>query len=101
MNKKKGIWMGWFGFLLLGLVWACEKAPKQMKYHAVGYVRSMWCYNVYYCTIVFEGDDKVVFSIRVTDGIPPVWVGIHAEVEYERFPEGPDFRNFIVIKRLP
>ena len=83
-------------------VTSCCNTPAVKTYHAVGYVRSLYCQTTY-CTTVFEGEDKVVFSIPTVDRIPPVWVGLHAEITYEdayKINTLGHFKNLQVVKRL-
>ena len=80
----------------------CYSANQSKVYHAIGYVRSMWCYRAD-CYTVFEGEDGIVFGIR-TLGIPPLWVGLHGEIEYEydeNYACGCIYKNVKVTRRLP
>lgn len=94
-------------YLLISLlfIFGCRNVfqlPQGIKYAAVGYVRSLYCYNSS-CTTVFEGENKVVFNIHTIDIIPPVWIGMHVEISYETCAVYQDecYKNLQVVKRLP
>lgn len=51
--------------------------------------------------IVIEGDDRTVFTVEVSDNVPPVWVGMHGIFKYEPAEGGVRYKNFVVVRRLP
>ncbi len=81
-----------FSLVLIG----CCRDPG--KYHAFGYVRTIWC-NLPVCYVVFEGDNKEIFTIRHYR-VPPVWEGLHAEIEYEYDCDQEIYKNLRVVRRL-
>jgi hypothetical protein len=90
-----------FALLVIG----CGSPASNPKFHAVGTVRYV-NFDTYHCywNVVIEGDDKSVFSIHGAGcGIPPVWVGLHAEVTYEldsQWGDNNHYKNLIVVRRL-
>lgn len=86
--------------LLAILLFGCQEQQASLRYHAVGYVRSIWCGRDI-CSVVFEGEDKSIFTIQLLE-VPPVWQGLHAEIEYEINAEyGQRFyKNLRVVRRL-
>lgn len=96
-------------YTMLALVFVlsgCWKRQPAPTYYESGYVRSMW-HNECAYGLVFETDDGAVFSINTLEcSVPPVWVGLHAEVSFQ-FDDrveswrGLKYRNIRVIRRLP
>lgn len=86
-------------FLCL-IAFGCREIPQE--YHETGYVRSLWCREDV-CNVIFETDQGSIHSIPVLNGIPPVWIGLHAEVSYREYWAGRPgyYEHFQVIKRLP
>jgi len=90
--------------LLLGLallvVGGC--GPTNNKpIHTIGYVRSIWVDRCIW-TVVIEGEDKVVFSVRgYSCQVPPVWQGLHGEFQYESDSDLVGYyKNFQTVRRL-
>lgn len=84
----------------------CDSASVRKPKHFTcqGYVRSMWVDTGKCRTyIVFEGEDKVLWTIRTERcEMPPVWVGLHGIFEYEADEGYQDaYRDVKVMRRLP
>jgi len=51
--------------------------------------------------VVIETDDHRVFTVRLLDAVPPVWVGLHGVIAYESASrEQGLWKNLIVKQRL-
>ena len=86
--------------LAAGALLGCDATPPR-TYKAVAYVRSLWC-DRGTCSVVLEGEDGSIFTVKCNE-VPPVWVGLHAEVAYQESeaPNGGVYKNFKVLRRLP
>lgn len=90
-------------FLVLALLAAgCATTP--VKYHAQGRVQYVQ-FDGYHCswTVVFEGENGSIFTIKsYSCTMPPVWQGLHAEIEYESDTDMVGYyKNLTVVRRLP
>jgi hypothetical protein len=51
--------------------------------------------------VVLETEDHQVFTVVLTDTVPPVWTGMHGEFAYEsEDARAGTWKNFVVKRRL-
>lgn len=76
---------------------SCESPQRAKEYHAVGYVRNVWC-KQQICEVTFEHETGEVTVLRFNSN-PAIWTGMHCELVYETIEDWDVFKFIRAVRR--
>jgi hypothetical protein len=98
-----------YWYLAAGLLLAgCDDTPARPPApsgpywaHTQGFIRQV-DFKDGYAYVRIETEEGQLFTVKLLDGAPPVWVGLHGRFAYEANDRASvTWKNFQVEKRLP